>query len=92
MQDLRFSDNEGLEVAENDPYTTIAFMVPADFESRMKFYLVNNVIDECQDSYLIPANTNTMIMCDDEEKEFEYFNNITTFTSDKIICILFIPI
>ena len=83
MQDLRFSDNEGLEVAENDPYTTIAFMVPADFESRMKFYLVNNVIDECQDSYLIPGNTNTMIMCDDEEKEFEYFNNITTFTSDK---------
>ena len=82
MQDLRFEDNGGLEVAENDPYTTIAVMAPADFESRMKFYLINEMIQECKDSYLIPANKSTMIMCKDE-KEFEYFNNVTTFTSDK---------
>ena len=57
-------------------------MVPADFESRMKFYLVDNLMDECSDSFLIPANTRTMIICEGEKK-MEYFNNITTFTSDK---------
>ena len=82
MQDLKFSDNGALEVVENEPYTTIAFIVPAELESRMKFYLINDMIEECKDSYLIPANKNTMIVCDDE-KEFESFNNITTFISDK---------
>jgi len=82
IQELNISDKGELEIIKNNPNTTIAFMVPADFESRMKFYLVDNVMDECSDSFLIPANTRTMIICEGEKK-MEYFNNITTFTSDK---------
>ena len=82
IEELKFSESGGLNIIENDPYTTLAFMIPAGFESGMKFYLINIMLQECNDSFLIPANTSAMIICDGE-KEFKYFNNITTFTSDK---------
>ena len=88
MGELEFSESNELKIEKNDPYTTITFIVPRDYESGRKFYLVNDLIQGCNGSLIIPGNTSVLLICNGE-KEFKYFNDITTFVSEKKICALY---
>ena len=72
-----------IEIEKDDPQTTVVFMMSIDYESKMKIFLVDDFDEECKNSYFIPANTNKIIYCFEEEKDkkFEYFNYITTYNS-----------
>ena len=71
-----------LEIQKEDPNTTVAIIIPSDYESKVKLYLADELEDKCKDSFKIPANTAKIIYCNDE-KEFVYLNNITTFISNE---------
>ena len=88
MGELEFSESNELKIEKNDPYTTITFIVPRDYESGRKFYLVNDLIQGCNGSLIIPGNTSVLLICNGE-KEFKYFNYIITFVSEKKICALY---
>ena len=80
---LDFSFVEGIQIESGDPQTTVAIIIPFSHESTTKIYLVDELEQECKDSYIIPANKAKLIYCNNEKyKELEYYNNITTYISD----------
>ena len=71
-----------IKIEEDDPQSTVVFMIPQDYESKMKIFIADEYDDECKNSYLIPDNKNKIIYCYEEKKKrLEYFNNITTYNS-----------
>ena len=79
---LEFFKGKIVEIKKGESLTTIIIIIPPDYQSKTKMYLINQIEEECKDSYSIPAGTSKMIFCQ-EEKVFEYFNNVTTYISNK---------
>ena len=69
---------------ERETQNTFFIVIPPSFDSGTNLYIVDEVIEECQSTYTIPANTAKIIYCDEGEKkdQFEYFNYVLTYKSD----------
>ena len=83
ISNLEFEREFILEIQKEDPNTTVAIIIPSDYESKVKLFLADEIEKECKESFKIPADTAKIIYCDDDDKELVYLNNITTFISNE---------
>ena len=80
--EFEFADMAYFE--EYDSQTKVLLMIPSALESRTKIFLFDEFTDYCSNYYSIQNNKAALLYCENErEKEFEYHNKITLYTSDS---------
>ena len=84
LPSLEFEQDEMLMFISGESQNTFFVVIPKSFDSGINLYIADEVIGECSNSYTIPANTATIIYCDEPEKkeQFPYFNYVLTYKSN----------
>ena len=85
FSNLTFQNNTNIQIRKKEKQSTIFFVFPYNsyYSSKIKLYIVNEIIEKYSPSYFIPANTTKMIYFEDREKMQLYgtFNYIITYKS-----------
>ena len=83
LSDLEYKEGF-LQINREESQNVIILILPLDFNVELKLFLVDEIEEQCKSSYLVPANTAKLIICDDkEEKEIlPYFNFVSTYKSE----------
>ena len=81
---LNFINDNSLIISKGEQQNTIFYVIPFNFETKVELYIVDEIINECRNSYFIPAKTTKIILCNVEEKregKSVSYNYVLTYKS-----------
>ena len=83
--DFNFDSKKILEIKDNETSNVIFMILPEEYESKKYLYVIDEIEEDeyCKDSYSVDANKIKLINCMETPEYFEYYNHISTFTSNK---------
>ena len=78
-----YSNKRTINIQKGDSQKTVIVIIPFYLENEIKLFVADDVELRCNDSYLVPANTAKIIICDQEEEKekFESLNYVLTYKS-----------
>jgi len=90
IYDLVQNKKDSYKININQGYSTIFIAFSHDYESKVTINLVDEIDEDCKDSYKIPEKTTKLISCNENNKNLQYFNHIITFsTKNKNLRLIF---
>jgi len=83
FSNLNFQSTYYIRIRKEENYNTIFIILPNDlfYGSKIKLYIVNEIVDEYRPSYYIPANTAKIIYSRQEKSSDAILNSILTYKS-----------